>query len=517
MPTYTAILTVLDAAGLRDQDTIEITVIDPTSQLPAVDSGRYHVTGAHSPSNTDYLAVVGGTRNFFVFDLSGLALPPRTGITSATLHVNAGEVTQGAGVINFTLYDVSTPVATLVAGGSGLTDIYDDLGTGTPFSAETVIAFEDAGTTVSIPLLPAAVSALNDATDIQSDGLVALGGTPAGSSGYAAFGSTDVTGMTLELGFGPRPTFGPVLYDASLIIHGLGNDATDGSAYPTDTRVYFGLPLGARCGATSPYTVNNAPATNYCPPSVRQAGQPITGRGTLSPTTFGLGFGLAPSVLTGTATGSLPSRSPFLYSTTYATIFNAGGGFFYSGAGPGTRTFTQPGQVLKITPGARQFGGTMRLLGKLGAQRGFVKSGQGGVWTGTHTWNLLPVIGRGTSFTETTTTRLSNPTALSAQDVTLAATGFPWTTGSVGVRATGFFSTSLYRAGFDNRTASGSYGTIQFVSPALVQWQGPGAFEELRGVIAILKIQFLPEPQGWVMLGVGVCALALLRRVNRRR
>jgi hypothetical protein len=159
----------------------------------------------------------------------------------------------------------------------------------------------------------------------------------------------------------------------------------------------------------------------------------------------------------------------------------------------------------------------MRLLGKLGAERRFVNPGQSGVWHGTHTWNLLPVIGRGTSFTDTTTTRLSNPTALSAQDVTLAATGFPWTTGRVGLTATGFFSTSLYRVGYDNRTASGSYGTLQLVSPALVAWQGPGAFEELRGVIAILNIKFLPEPQGWVVLGVGVGALALLRRVSRRR
>jgi PKD repeat protein len=514
---YTARLTVFDSLNERDYETFTITVVNSPAQLPAVDSGRYTTTGAHAPSNTDYFVGVGGLRNFFVFDLSGLALPARVGITSATLHVNAGDVTQGGfGGITYTLYDVSTPVATLVAGGTGLTDIYDDLGTGTPYSAEIAIAPEDAWTTVSIPLLPATVSALNAATDIESDGLVALGGTPSGNPGNMAFFGTDVTGVTIELSFGPRPTFGPVLYDASLIVHGIGNDATDGSAYPTDARVYFGLPIGARCGGTTPYTAMGVPVTNYCAPAVRQAGKPITGKGTLSPTTFGLGFGLAPSVLTGTATGSLPSRSPFLYSTTYATIFNAGGGFFYSGAGPGTRTLTQNGHVLKIAPGARQFGGTMRLLGKLGAQRGFKNPGQSGIWQGTHTWNLLPVIGRGTSFTDTTTTRLSNPTVLSAQDVTLAGTGFPWTTGNVGVRATGFFSTSLYRAGFDNRTASGSYGSIQFVSPALVQWQGPGAFEELRGVIAILNIKFLPEPQGWVMLGVGVCALALLRRVNRR-
>jgi hypothetical protein len=177
----------------------------------------------------------------------------------------------------------------------------------------------------------------------------------------------------------------------------------------------------------------------------------------------------------------------------------------------------QPGHVVQITPGARQFGGTMRLLGKLGAERRFVNPGQGGVWQGTHTWNLLPVIGRGTSITKTAMTRLYNPTLNWPQDATLAATGFPWTTGSVGVRATGFFSTSLYRAGYDNRTASGSYGSVQLVSPALVAWQGPGTFEEWRGVIAILKIQFLPEPQGWVVLGVGVCALALLRKVSRRR
>jgi hypothetical protein len=249
---------------------------------------------------------------------------------------------------------------------------------------------------------------------------------------------------------------------------------------------------------------------------VREAGRPVTGVGTVSPTTFGFGFGLAPSVLSGTATGSLPSRSPFLYSASYATIVNRGGGFFYSGGGPGALRLTQSGRGVRIAPGARQFGGTMRLLGKLGAQRRFVNPGQSGVWQGTHTWNLLPVIGRGTSFMNTTMTTVYNPTPiLSAQNLTLTATGFPWTTGGVGVSATDFFSTSLYRAGYDNRTTSGSYGTLQLVSPALVAWQGPGAFEELRGVIAILKIQFLPEPRGWLALAVGMCALALLRRVRR--
>jgi len=290
--------------------------------------------------------------------------------------------------------------------------------------------------------------------------------------------------------------------NASLFVHALGNDSTGGTTPPG----YFALPLGARCGAT---TTN---AANYCSATVRGLGQPIRGKGTVSPTAYG--FGLGSGVLTGIATGSLPSRSPFLYSATYATILNAGG-FFSSGGGPGALMLTRPGGTVQITPGGSQFGGTMRLLGRLGAVRSFVGP-TSSYWNGTHTWNLLPVLGGAISSTNNATATVYNATAMSVQTLTLEATGFPWTTGSVGVFATGPFSTSLYRSGYDYRTPTWGYGTLQLVSPALVSWRGPDGSEEFRGLIAILNIKFLPEPRSWVLLAAGAGALALLRRASRR-
>jgi hypothetical protein len=171
-----------------------------TQVLDAVDSGRYTSAGAHSPTSTLYMSTVGGSRNFFVFDLVNLS--SSRPITSATLEVFTGVVSAGTfGGISYTLFDVSTPVATLVAGGSGLTGIYVDLGSGTPFSDLVDIPPEDAATVKLIPLLQAGVAALESARG----GLVAVGGDPTGLGGNFAFGSTDVTGVKLVVQFEPTP------------------------------------------------------------------------------------------------------------------------------------------------------------------------------------------------------------------------------------------------------------------------------------------------------------------------
>lgn len=177
--------------GLYDE--IEITAV-----LSATDSGRYTSAGFHNPAVTDYRAIVGGTRNFFVFDLS--ALPASRVIASATLHLDVGVVTQGGfGGISYVLHDVSTPVAALVAGGSGLVGTYNDLGSGTALSDVISIAPEDQGTVRSISLLPAGVAALQAARG----GLIALGGDPSGLGGNQAFSGTDLSGVQLAIELAP--------------------------------------------------------------------------------------------------------------------------------------------------------------------------------------------------------------------------------------------------------------------------------------------------------------------------
>jgi hypothetical protein len=164
--------------------------------------------GFHDPADTDYVASVGSTRSFFIFDLSSLT-DPRP-IVYATLVLDTGTVTSGGfGGITYTLYDVSTPIPTLVTGGDGLTTIYDDLGSGVPFSAATEIEPGTSGTEKSIPLLAAGVATLEAA----KGGLVAIGGGPSGLGGNFAFDGTDVSGARLVIEFGafaPVPAIHPI-------------------------------------------------------------------------------------------------------------------------------------------------------------------------------------------------------------------------------------------------------------------------------------------------------------------
>ena len=96
--------------------------------------------------------------------------------------------------------------------------------------------------------------------------------------------------------------------------------------------------------------------------------------------------------------------------------------------------------------------------------------------------------------------------------------GLPWTTGVVSVTAIeGPFPTAFHRSGYDNRTANGM-GTIQLVAPQISKWDFPGRttpWDRSTGAIGVLRVKFVPEPTGWVMLSVGVAFLSLL--FKRRR
>ena len=104
--------------------------------------------------------------------------------------------------------------------------------------------------------------------------------------------------------------------------------------------------------------------------------------------------------------------------------------------------------------------------------------------------------------------------------VSITAWGFPWTTGMVTITATdGFFPTLFQRTGFDNRTSMG-LGTVQLVAPQLVKWDFPGRdapWDRHTGAIGILRIKFVPEPSGWMMLLAGAGFLAALYQNSRRR
>ena len=94
--------------------------------------------------------------------------------------------------------------------------------------------------------------------------------------------------------------------------------------------------------------------------------------------------------------------------------------------------------------------------------------------------------------------------------------GLPWTTGAVSITATaGPFPTLFRRTGYDHRTSMG-LGTIQLVAPQLVRWEFPdrsGPWDRHTGAIGILRIKFVPEPSGWVVLVAGMGLLIAIRQL----
>jgi hypothetical protein len=94
---------------------------------------------------------------------------------------------------------------------------------------------------------------------------------------------------------------------------------------------------------------------------------------------------------------------------------------------------------------------------------------------------------------------------------------FPWTTGSVTVKATGRgpAKTIHYAQGYDNRDPDTHKGTIQLVTPVLTRWLQPCCKSETGGV-GILRFKFVPEPHTWAMLLAGVSLLGVGYRMRGR-
>jgi hypothetical protein len=297
--------------------------------------------------------------------------------------------------------------------------------------------------------------------------------------------------------------------------------------------MFVALPLGYDCQDRSPYTWSGAPEDHYCGDTTLQKGHPVTGTGTL-----GLGQGAVRPVLVPQSAFGVSGVTGYLREyyyrywerQTYATFANAAGTFFAGGgpaAGRGTRSHVGPWPVSWVVrEGEHGFGGTLALLGKLGAIKswGYASNGSG-PWVGTSSWNMIPALGRSPADPSNPYTNSgilintqSRPTpswtSWTTWTITKRGTGTPWTTGSVTLYAASRrHKTTLRRSGYDNRNASGS-GTIQLVTPVLTHWTGPG--RPHTGHIAILKIQIVPEPSALLLFAVGASALAVLRKVSRR-
>jgi hypothetical protein len=320
-----------------------------------------------------------------------------------------------------------------------------------------------------------------------------------------------------------------------------------------------GSPKTTSCTATT--TISGAKATaplttNSTKLGVVMRGKPVSGVGiaSMSPVAVkgAVSFPPAPVAAGGTMDGAACTKSnvagncggirrttigefnnifPYVYSYTYATLRNASG-VFASGSGPGnfTVTFMQGANKVaqsRVVQGANKFGGTMKLLGQLTTKVCYFRNG--GCSLGGMDWryDLVGTLGATPSlYTSGGVITAGYPAKFSgmyyhtalmqASTVMLVGSRFPWTTGTASVTAVGRgpHNTVAVRKGYDKRTAGGK-GTIQLVSPVMSRWNQTAANFETAGV-AVLRLEFVPEPGKWMLLVAGLSSLAVVYRARRR-
>jgi hypothetical protein len=208
------------------------------------------------------------------------------------------------------------------------------------------------------------------------------------------------------------------------------------------------------------------------------------------------------------------------------------GSFFENGA-PGAASSaplsgiptSQFGVTFKGTPG--RFGGTLALLGNHRTRWGGVLSPAShycwdfsiGPGTACRIWEqpLSPI---GGAFGGAAFGRASiNPFSPTIFDQTLW--GFPWTTGTVTARAPLWSggTTSLVFKGTDQRTPAGA-GNIQLVTPLVIRYtedlHASPPVSWYQAGVAIVDLQFVPEPSALLVPASGTLVLAGLFTHSRR-
>jgi len=175
----------------------------------------------------------------------------------------------------------------------------------------------------------------------------------------------------------------------------------------------------------------------------------------------------------------------------------------------------------------------MGLLGKLGEVGKYIITGKTGTYEGTSDWPMVQPLGRplfntiigygdmGTPiyqnpYRKTDTWYKTTPTgAVRVSAIWAIGSGTLWTAGQVGaIAAMGYWYTSLWRTGYDNRT-TGGLGRIQLVTPTITHWLSTG-WNSHSGQMGMLTLQ-VPEPRAVLLLAVGGGVLGLLYWVGRRR
>jgi hypothetical protein len=122
------------------------------------DSGWYRASdGFHDPNNRNYLTQGSFANSSRYHGWLSFDIPSTSTIISARLRVYTWELN---GTNNLRIWDVSTPISTLRAGGTGLSSIFNDLGSGTNYASRNI---SSADSDITISLNAQAVAALNAA------------------------------------------------------------------------------------------------------------------------------------------------------------------------------------------------------------------------------------------------------------------------------------------------------------------------------------------------------------------
>ena len=148
-------------------------ILNGGAPIDSFDSGWYTNSGTHNPTNDNYITGLctgcGGEtfRSFFVFNI-----PSEILITSAVLNLNTFTYDSLLASETLDLFDVSTSLASLLAGTGGL-GAYDDLGSGATYGSRVYTA-PDGGLFRTITLNAAAIAAIQAASD--GSGSFVMGG-----------------------------------------------------------------------------------------------------------------------------------------------------------------------------------------------------------------------------------------------------------------------------------------------------------------------------------------------------
>ncbi len=208
---------------------------------------------------------------------------------------------------------------------------------------------------------------------------------------------------------------------------------------------------------------------------------------------------------------------------------NAMGSFFEEG-GPGAASSAPVSDVPASRFGVRfqgapgRFGGTLALLGQHRTRWGAMFSPSShycwdfsiGPGLDCSIWEL-PLSPIGGAFGGSAFGRGSLVPGASPSVFDQTIWGVPWTTGTVTARAPleAGGTHSLVAKGTDQRTPQG-LGHLQLVTPFVIRWtedrHAPPAVTGYQAGIAILDLQFVPEPAALLLLASGVPALAVLYR-----